>query len=95
MASDIQAEAQSKEEIVGYMVDFVRRIPPEETIADVVVTHIPPDEVPATITAEIDGTAVTFEFGPVEDLGLHLLHVLVGFSNGQKAEVRLHVPVNW
>jgi len=98
MAVDIHADEQSTGELIGYLVDFVYKIPEGETITTATVTHVPPpdgDGEPSVLVAEIDESAVSFEFGPPLSLGLHYLRVLAEFSNGQSAEARLWVPVNW
>jgi hypothetical protein len=95
MATVIKAEKQGKAEIKAYPVDFTEYIPTGVTVVSATATHIPPTGTALTLTPQVATPYVETMFGPVSVTGIHIVDVLAVLSDGQKSEVRIHIPVRF
>lgn len=98
MSVKIKTSPQSKDEVLGYSVDFASVMDVAETIDTVTITHIPPEGstmTPLTITGTIAGTIVYFDVGQLVELGLHRIQVLANLNTTHKPEIELDIDVLW
>lgn len=98
MSVKIKTDPQSKDEILGYSVDFASVMDTGETIDSVAITHIPPEGstmTPLTITGTIVDSIVYFDVGELVDLGLHRVQVLATINSGHKPEIELDIDCLW
>lgn len=96
MAITIRTPEQSLTEIRTWFVDFVDDLPEGVSVSDGSATHIPPaggTEVPPSVL--VQGSQVWATLGPLVEVGNHQLLVLADYSDGEKSEVKLIIPVSF
>lgn len=92
----ISDKKQSKEEIRQWDFDFSADLQTGVTVSSATATHAPPsgDASTPTIGTIADGV-VPVTLGPLSVLGKHSLTVLATYSNSEKSEIKLIIPVEF
>jgi hypothetical protein len=92
----ISNKAQSMAEVRIWDIDFSEDLHTGVSVLSATATHIPPSGVASVPTVGIIANGIVpVSLGPLAVTGVHTLLVSAVFSNGEKSELKILIPVNF